>query len=95
MVVDDNRDAAQMLVSLLKALGHEALAHASAESALADEAALPGTQVFILDIGLPQMDGYALARRLRAKPQTQSAVLIALTALWPSPQPRAGQVGRV
>jgi DNA-binding response OmpR family regulator len=52
--------------------------HESAESALAD-AALPGIEVFILDIGLPGMDGYALARRLRANSATRRAVLVALT----------------
>ena len=40
---------------------------------------LPSIQVFILDIGLPGIDGYELARRLRANPATQQAVLIALT----------------
>lgn len=78
MVVDDNRDAGQSLGALLKANGYRTLVHESAESALSD-AALPGTRVFILDIGMPEMDGYELARRLRVNPATQRAVLIALT----------------
>ena len=78
MVVDDNRDAGQSLGSLLKANRYRTLVHESAESALSD-AALPGTRVFILDIGMPGMDGYELARRLRANPATQRAMLIALT----------------
>ncbi|WP_029528182.1 response regulator [Polaromonas glacialis] len=78
MIVDDNRDARQLLATLLEAKGYQVLRHESAESALAD-AALPGIEVFILDIGLPGMDGFELARRLRANPDTQGAVLGALT----------------
>jgi signal transduction histidine kinase len=78
MIVDDNRDAAEMVAALLEARGHKALVHESAENALAD-ARLPDVQVFILDIGLPGMDGYALARQLRARAKTQGAVLVALT----------------
>jgi DNA-binding response OmpR family regulator len=78
MVVDDNRDAAQTLSSLLQAKGHQTLVHETAESALAD-VAVHGVHVFILDIGLPGMDGYELARQLRANAATQNAVLVALT----------------
>jgi signal transduction histidine kinase len=78
MIVDDNRDAGQLLATLLESKGYQVLVHESAESALTD-AALPGIQVFILDIGLPEMDGFELARRLRANPATQQAVLVALT----------------
>ena len=78
MIVDDNRDAGQMLKSLLGTTGYQVLVHEDAESALAD-AALTDMKVFILDIGLPGMDGYELARRLRASPATQQAVLIAMT----------------
>ena len=78
MIVDDNRDAGQALATLLEIKGYRVFIHESAESALSD-AALSGTRVFILDIGMPEMDGYELARRLRALPVTQHAVLIALT----------------
>lgn len=63
---------------MLDATGYAALVHENAPSALAN-ARLAGTQVFILDIGMPAMNGYALARRLRANPATHCAVLIALT----------------
>ena len=78
MIVDDNQDAAFALGALLEATGHHVLVFDDAESALraVDDA---GTQVFILDIGLPDMDGYELARRLRANPGTADKVLIALT----------------
>ena len=78
MIVDDNRDAGQLLATLLETKGYQVVVHESAESALTD-AALPNVQVFILDIGLPGVDGYELARRLRANPATQQAVLVALT----------------
>ena len=78
MVVDDNLDAAQSLADLLSLDNHKVLVMEDAMSALAS----PGrgaVQVFILDIGLPVMNGYELARRLRADPATAKAVLIALT----------------
>ncbi len=78
MIVDDNIDAAQSLGSLLEAKGHQIIVAGDAESALKN-AHLERIQVFILDIGLPDMDGYELARRLREKPETANAVLIALS----------------
>ena len=78
MIVDDNVDAAQSLASLLEVSGHHVVVAEDAASALAN-AEIEAIQVFILDIGLPDIDGYELARRLRAKPQTSGAVLIALS----------------
>jgi PAS domain S-box-containing protein len=78
MVVDDNLDAAQSLADLLELEGHQVTVMEEALSALAcpDKKAV---QVFILDIGLPVMNGYELARRLRGDPDTAQAMLIALT----------------
>ncbi len=78
MIVDDNVDAARSLAALLEADGHMAEVAEDARGALGF-AALDAIQVFILDIGLPDMDGYELARRLRADPATRGALLIALT----------------
>jgi PAS domain S-box-containing protein len=78
MLVDDNVDAAQLLAGLLAATGHEVTVAEDAAEALASPAKA-SVQVFILDIGLPGMDGFELARTLRADPATQNAVLIALT----------------
>lgn len=78
MIVDDNIDAAQSLASLLETKGHHVVVAADAESALTNPK-IESIQVFILDIGLPDIDGYELARRLRARPQTANAVLIALS----------------
>lgn len=78
MIVDDNTDAAESLASLLEAKGHQVVVVGNADRALA-HASLGQMHAFILDIGLPDMDGYSLARRLRAKPETGNAVMIALS----------------
>jgi PAS domain S-box-containing protein len=78
MVVDDNVDAANTLAMLLEMQGYVVSVAYRAQDALESAAAgAPG--IFLLDIGLPDMDGYDLARRLRALPATSDAVLIALT----------------
>ena len=78
LIVDDNADAADTLSMYLSTFGHQL--HVAYEGhrglALAAEAA---PDVLLLDIGLPDIDGYQLARRLRALPQTAHATLIALT----------------
>jgi PAS domain S-box-containing protein len=78
MVVDDNVDAGQMLGVWLEELGHAVTVQATPAQALA---ALPPepVDVYLLDIGLPEMDGYELARRLRAQPGNQKATFIAVT----------------
>ncbi len=78
VIVDDNVDAAESLAALLVTQGHEVQVLDDAASTLRAAAAQP-PQAFILDIGLPDMDGYELARRLRAQPGTRGAMLIALT----------------
>jgi PAS domain S-box-containing protein len=78
LVVDDNADAATTLGELLQALGHEVSVRFDGKSALANAAAF-GPEVLVLDIGLPDMDGYELVRRLRAEPSTGQARYLALT----------------
>jgi CheY-like chemotaxis protein/anti-sigma regulatory factor (Ser/Thr protein kinase) len=79
MLVDDNIDAAVSLSLLLEAAGdHLVSTYYDAASAL-EWAAFERPDVFILDIGLPDMNGYELARRLRAMPQFANTLLIALT----------------
>lgn len=78
LIVDDNVDAAQMLALLLEALGHEVLVkHTSSEGLVA--ATNQAQDVCILDIGLPGLDGYQLAQRLRAQHETARCLLIAVT----------------
>lgn len=78
LVVDDNRDAAEMLQLLLHGAGHRVRVVHEAASAL-QAAALQPPQVGFIDIGLPGMDGFELVRRLRAQPATASALYVALT----------------
>jgi PAS domain S-box-containing protein len=78
LVVDDNVDAANTLSMLLEAGGHEVRTAYGARAAL-ELAGIEAPQICILDIGLPEMDGNALAQRLRAMPQTAGAVLVAVT----------------
>ena len=79
MLVDDNIDAAVSLSLLLEAAGdHLVSTYYDAASAL-EWAAFERPDAFILDIGLPDMNGYELARRLRAMPQFADTMLIALT----------------
>jgi CheY-like chemotaxis protein len=76
--VDDNVDAASMLAMLLEASGHEVLVEHCARQAL-ERSRKDAPQVYLLDIGLPDIDGNELAQRLRAQPETTNAVLIAVT----------------
>ena len=78
LIVDDNVDAAQMLAVFLESLGHEILIEYEAIRGL-ERARAESPDVCLLDIGLPEMDGHELAQRLRQQPQTNGAVLIAVT----------------
>ncbi len=78
MVVDDNQDAAQMLAMLLEVQGHAVSVEYDGRGAL-QRARRELPQVMLLDIGLPDTDGYELARQLRAIPELQGATLVALT----------------
>ncbi|KQQ97320.1 PAS domain-containing protein [Massilia sp. Leaf139] len=78
LVVDDNADAAQSLAEVLGALGHAVTSTFDPHAAL-DLAAGDWPDVFILDIGLPDIDGYELVRRLRAQEAGRPTRYIALT----------------
>jgi signal transduction histidine kinase/ActR/RegA family two-component response regulator len=78
IVIDDNVDAANTLTALLESFGHRVSTGYCAQDALA----LTSTAIFdviFLDIGLPDMDGHELAKKLRATDQSRGAVLVALT----------------
>jgi len=77
-VVDDNRDAGTSLAAALEAQGHSVRFFDDAETLLAAGGG-GEADAYILDIGLPRIDGYQLARALRARPASRDALLIALT----------------
>ena len=78
LVVDDNVDAAETMAMLLNLSGHDAKSAFRGQEAL-DQALSFRPDVVFLDIGLPGMNGYEVARRLLASPATASSKLIALT----------------
>lgn len=78
LLVEDNVDAAQLWAAMLRKFGHQVDIRHTAHDALAFlEQNQPN--VAVLDVGLPDMDGYELARRIRANPKTARMRLVALT----------------
>ncbi len=87
LVVDDNADAAHSLAKVLSRLyGQEVrVAHEGHEALEAAQSFRP--EVVLLDIGMPGMDGYEVARRLRDLPECEGTLLVALTG-WGQEQDR-------
>jgi CheY-like chemotaxis protein len=78
LIVEDNADARESLVALLEMSGHRVAAADSGNAALSGlSGSLP--QLMLIDIGLPDIDGFALARRIRELPGADRIRLIALT----------------
>ena len=78
LVVDDNVDSADSIAMLLQVSGHEVRVVYSGQDAL-ETAAEYQPDIILLDIGMPGMDGYEVARRLRAHTQLEKVKVIALT----------------
>jgi CheY-like chemotaxis protein len=93
LIVDDNADAANSLALVLGLDGHVTEAVYSATEALSRaESFRP--EVILLDIGLPEMDGYEVARRLRERPELAGIRIVALTGYGQSDDVRrAREVG--
>ncbi|MFO0877463.1 MAG: ATP-binding protein [Gemmataceae bacterium] len=78
LVVDDNRDSANSLAMLLRVMGNDAqTAHDGLEAL--DVAPVFRPDVILLDIGMPRLDGYETARRIRSEPWGKGVVLVAQT----------------
>jgi CheY-like chemotaxis protein len=78
LVVDDNRDAASTLAMLLKMMGNDVrTAHDGYDAVRAASEFYP--HVVLLDIGLPKMNGYQVARTIREEPWGRRIILIAVT----------------
>jgi len=78
LVVDDNVDAAEALGELLRDYGHEVATAHDGPQAL-DNARLHHPEIILLDISMPEMDGYEVARRMRGELGLGDALLIALS----------------
>jgi signal transduction histidine kinase len=93
LVVDDNVDAAEILSIALESSGHDvAVAHDGPSALEVAESFRP--EVVLLDIGLPGIDGYEVARRLRADEMSSAVRLVALTGYGqPADRARAMQAG--
>ena len=78
LVVDDYEDSAETLATMLELMGHETRTARDGPSAVQAAASFEPDFV-LLDIGLPVLNGYEVARRIRAEPWGHKAVLVALT----------------
>lgn len=93
LVVDDNQDAADSLAMMLNMAGHEVRTLYAAREAI-DLAREWRPHAMLLDIGLPDIDGYALARQLRKEPALRSTRLAAITGYGqPADRARSREAG--
>jgi CheY-like chemotaxis protein len=93
LIVEDNDDARQMLAAALTLCGHHVLAASSGVRGL-ELAAQAMPEIAVIDVGLPDIDGYEVARRLRAARGGRRMALIALTGYGqPADQARAFDAG--
>jgi CheY-like chemotaxis protein len=90
LVVDDNQDAASSLAALLRMSGHEVTVAHDGTQALRLAAEDPPDAI-LLDLGLPLMDGYEVARRLREIPPLARTRLIAMTGYGQESHKQAAQ----
>jgi two-component system CheB/CheR fusion protein len=89
-VIEDNLDAALTLKLLLEHFGHEVATAHSGRTGLERAKALRPEVVFC-DIGLPDTDGYSVARALRTDPQFEPAYLVAMTGYGQDEDKRRAQ----
>ena len=92
LVVEDNVDAGDSLSMVLRLYGHEVQLARSGPTAL-EMASAFRPDLVLMDIGLPGMDGYQVAKRLRERPEFKDVVMCALTGYSPSEADRQRQQG--
>jgi CheY-like chemotaxis protein len=78
LVVDDNRDSADTLAMMLRILGHETHTAYDGQDAV-DRSATLAPDAVLLDIGMPRLNGYEAAERIRQQPGGNDRLLLALT----------------
>jgi CheY-like chemotaxis protein len=86
LVIDDNRDAGDSLAMILRILGVDVRVARSGSEGLAALDSF-GADIVLLDIGMPEMDGYEVARRIRARGSVRSPAIVAVTG-WGQEQDR-------
>jgi PAS domain S-box-containing protein len=93
LIVDDNEDSARSMSTLQRLRGHETRTAFTGPDAVAAAAEF-APEVVLMDIGLPGMDGYEVARRLRAMPALAGAFLVAMSGYGSDEdRARAGEAG--
>src|SRR5215510_749133 len=86
LVVDDNQDSALSLAMMLSIMGHETrTAHDGESAVVTGESFLP--EVVVVEIGLPKLNGYEVAHRIRAPASGEYILLIAVTGWRPEQHP--------
>ena len=78
LVADDNRDVVESFQIMLRILGHEVQTALDGEEAI-EKAEQFRPDVIVLDVGMPMLDGYETASRIRQRPWSRDVVLIAVT----------------
>jgi DNA-binding response OmpR family regulator len=86
LIVDDNRDAADSMALLVETAGHSARTAYDGHQAL-DMASAFAPDVLLLDLGVPGLNGFEIARRIRRQPWGKTVALIAVTG-WGQEQDR-------
>lgn len=81
LVIEDNPENLALMGYLLRAFGHSVLTAEDGEAGLARAEAEPDIDLIVCDVHLPKLDGYAVARRLKAHPRLAAVPLVAVTAL--------------
>ena len=78
LVADDNSDAASSLGMLLEMMGHEVcIVHDGVEAV--EKATTFGPDIILLDLGMPQLNGYEACSRIREQPSNKGTLIVALT----------------
>ena len=93
LIVEDNPDIADTTATMLAIAGHTVRCARDGAQAIS-EAQSFAPEVVLLDVGLPELDGYQVARRLRQLPQTRHALIIGLTGYgMPADRQRGREAG--
>jgi CheY-like chemotaxis protein len=91
LLIDDNQDIVDSISVWLKMLGHQVKVASDGRQGLSVALEFKPDAIF-LDIGLPEMDGYQIAKKLREQPDLQGTKVIALSGYTPNNDPNGGKM---